>query len=133
VNHHRLHHLPAAAEGPCIDLRQSARIDGQEGIESERRRRIESAYRQIHRLRSLSSSGSGDHRCSRGHARIVAYSDGRLSVGSTGGPIGAAALSRLSGSQSMMTTVLAGVRGTGEEGKGGEGAGASDVSMGESG
>jgi hypothetical protein len=53
--------------------------------------------------------------------RIVAYDDSRLSAGSAGGPIGAAALPRASGSQSMMMRVLAG----------GEGAG--DASMGESG
>jgi hypothetical protein len=64
-------------------------------------------------------------------ARIVAYGDGRLSVGSAGGPIGTAALPRSSGSQSMMMRVLFGVHRTGEEGEGGEGAG--DASMGESG
>jgi hypothetical protein len=64
-------------------------------------------------------------------ARIVAYGDGRLSAGSAGGPIGAAALPRSFESQSMTISVLAGVRQTGEEGKGGEGAG--DASMGESG
>jgi hypothetical protein len=57
-------------------------------------------------------------------ARIVAYGDGRLSAGSAGGPIGAAALMR----------VLAEGRGTGEEGEGGKGGeGAGDASMGESG
>jgi hypothetical protein len=61
-------------------------------------------------------------------ARIVAYDDGRLSAGSAGSPIGAAALPRSSGSQSMTIMVLAEVRQTGEEGKGGEGAG--DASMG---
>jgi hypothetical protein len=64
-------------------------------------------------------------------ARIVAYGDGRLSAGSAGGPIGAAALPRSSESQSMMMRVLAGGRRTGDEGEGGEGAG--DASMGESG
>jgi hypothetical protein len=64
-------------------------------------------------------------------ARIVAYGDGRLSADSAGGPIGAAALPRSSGSQSMTMRVLAGVRPTGEEGEGGAGAG--DASMGESG
>jgi hypothetical protein len=61
-------------------------------------------------------------------ARIVAYGDGRLSAGSAGSPIGAAALPRSSGSQSMTITVLPGVCQTGEEGEGGEGAG--DASMG---
>jgi hypothetical protein len=126
VNHHRLRRLPAAAEGTRIDLRQSARINGQEGIESERRRRIESARRQIRRLPSL--SGSGGRRCSRGRARIVAYGDSHLSAGSAGGPIGAAALPRSSGSQSMTMRVLAGVCPTGEEDE--EGKGAGDVSMG---
>jgi hypothetical protein len=65
------------------------------------------------------------------HARIVAYGDGRLSAGSVGGPIGATALPRSSGSQSMMMRVLAGGRETGEEGEGGEGVG--DASLGESG
>jgi hypothetical protein len=65
------------------------------------------------------------------HARIVAYGDDCLSAGSMGGPIGAAALPRSSGSQSMMMRVLAGGRRTGEEGEGGKGAG--DASMGESG
>jgi hypothetical protein len=64
-------------------------------------------------------------------ARIVAYGDGRLSAGFAGGPIGAAALPRSSPSQSMTTTVLAGVRRTREEGEGSDGAG--DASMGESG
>jgi hypothetical protein len=40
-----------------------------------------------------------------------------------GSPIGAAALPRSSGSQSMTIRVLAGVRRTGEEGEGGEGTG----------
>jgi hypothetical protein len=64
-------------------------------------------------------------------ARIVAYGEDRLSASSAGGPIGAAALPRSSGSQSMMMRVLTGGCGTREEGKGGEGAG--DASMGESG
>jgi hypothetical protein len=64
-------------------------------------------------------------------ARTVAYGDGRLSAGSAGGPIGAAALPRSSGLQSMMMRVLAGGRGIGEEGEGGEDA--CDASMGESG
>jgi hypothetical protein len=62
---------------------------------------------------------------------IVAYGDDRLSAGSAGGPISAAALPRSSGSQSMTMRVLAGVCPTGEEGEGGKGAG--DASMGESG
>jgi hypothetical protein len=67
-------------------------------------------------------------------ARIVAYGDGRLSAGSAGSLIGAAALPRSSGSQSMTIRVLAGVCRTGEEGEGGEGdKGAGDASMGESG
>jgi hypothetical protein len=67
-------------------------------------------------------------------ARIVAYGNGCLSAGSTGGPIGAAALPRSSGSQSMMTRVLARVHSTGEEDEGGEGGeGAGDASIGESG
>jgi hypothetical protein len=65
------------------------------------------------------------------HARIVVYGDDRLSVSSAGGPIGAAALPKSFGSQSMMMRVLAGGRRTGEEGEGGEGVG--DASMGESG
>jgi hypothetical protein len=64
-------------------------------------------------------------------ARIVAYGDGRLSAGYAGAPIGAAALPRSSGSQSMMMRVLAGGCWTREEGEGGEDAG--DASMGESG
>jgi hypothetical protein len=55
--------------------------------------------------------------------RIIAYDDGRLSANSAGGPIGAAAVPRSSGSQSMMMRVLAGGCGSGEEGKGGEGSG----------
>jgi hypothetical protein len=67
-------------------------------------------------------------------ARIIAYGDGRLSAGSAGGPIAAAALPRSFGSQSMTIKVLAGVRWTGEEGEGGEGGeGAGDASIGESG
>jgi hypothetical protein len=62
---------------------------------------------------------------------IVAYGDGRMSAGSASGPIGAAALPRSFESRSMMMRVLAGGRGTREEGEGGEGA--SDASMGESG
>jgi hypothetical protein len=53
-------------------------------------------------------------------ACIVAYGDGRLSASSAGGPIGAAALPRSSGSQSMMMRVLAGGRGSGEEGEEGD-------------
>jgi hypothetical protein len=65
-------------------------------------------------------------------ACIIAYGDSRLSVGSAGGPIGAAALPRSFGSQSMTIKVLAGVHRTGEEGEGGEGdEGAGDASMGE--
>jgi hypothetical protein len=64
-------------------------------------------------------------------ARIIAYGDDRLSAGSAGSPIGAAALPRSSGSQSMTISVLVGVRRTEEEGEGGEGAG--DASMGERG
>jgi hypothetical protein len=68
------------------------------------------------------------------HARIVAYDDDRLSAGSADGPIGAAALPRCSGSQSMTIKVPAGVRRTKEEGKGGEGdEGAGDASMDKSG
>jgi hypothetical protein len=126
VNHRR--RLSAAAGGTRIDLRQSARINGQEGIKSQRRR-LESARRQIRR--SISLSGSSGRRCSRGRARIIAYGDGRLSASSAGGPIGAAALPRSYGLQSMMMRVLAGGRGTGEEGEEGEGAG--DASMDESG
>jgi hypothetical protein len=61
-------------------------------------------------------------------ARIVAYDDGCLSVGSAGGPIGAAALPRSSRSQSMTMRVLAGVRPIGEEDEG-----TGEASMGESG
>jgi hypothetical protein len=50
-----------------------------------------------------------------------------LSSSSAGGPIGAAALPRSSGSPSMMMRVLTGGRGSGEEGEGGEGIG--DASM----
>jgi hypothetical protein len=65
---------------------------------------------------------------------IVAYGDGRLSVGSTGGPIGAVILPRSFGSQSMTIRVLTGVRRTGEEDEGGKGdEGVGDASMGESG
>jgi hypothetical protein len=54
-----------------------------------------------------------------------------VTAGSAGGPIGAAALPRSSGSQSITMRVLARVRLTGEEGEGGKGTG--DASMGESG
>jgi hypothetical protein len=64
-------------------------------------------------------------------ARIIAYGEGRLSAGSATDPIGTTTLPRSSASQSMMTTVLAGVYGdcprAGEEGEGGDGAGVASM------
>jgi hypothetical protein len=58
---------------------------------------------------------------------IIAYGEGRLSASTATGLIGAAALPKLSVSQSMMTTLLAEVRGSGEEGEGGDGAGGASM------
>jgi hypothetical protein len=60
-------------------------------------------------------------------ARIIAYGEGLLSTGTAADPIGTATLSRSSASQSIMTTVLTGVRGAGEEGEGGDGAGGASM------
>jgi hypothetical protein len=64
---------------------------------------------------------------SSGRARIIAYGEGRLTAGTATDLIGAAALLRSGASQSMMTTVLAGVCGdcprAKEEGEGGDDAG----------
>jgi hypothetical protein len=114
------------AGASCIYIRHTTRIDAWEGIESSRRRsRGRSATCSPAAVLAVVEALVGTR------TQIIVYGEGRLRADTSPTPIGATALWRSGASQSMMTTVLAGVREeclqAGEVEEGGDGAGGASM------